>query len=153
MNKYFNILESKEKVDLLDYIVEKLREEPNIKIYVGTDSQNYGGYSHYATAVVLRYNQRGGHVLYQKIKVPRIRDHWTRLWNECQYSLDVALWLKENSPIQVEVIELDFNSVKLTESHKLVSATKGYVQSMGFNVRLKPDEMIACKAADHICRM
>lgn len=152
MNKFFKVLETNEKVELLQYVVDKLKENPHIKIYVGTDSQNYGGYTHYATAVVLRYNQRGGHVLYQRTKVARIRDHWTRLWKECELSLDVANWLAESSPIKIEAIELDYNTVKLTESHKLVSATKGYVQSMGFNVKIKPEDLIATKAADHICR-
>lgn len=150
--KYFKILESSERVELLEYIVSKLKENPHIKIYIGCDSQNYGGFTHYAVAVVLRYNQRGGHVLFNKFKVARIRDHWTRLWKECEYSLEVANWLSEQAPIKIEAIELDFNTVKLTESHKLVSATKGWVESLGYKAKLKPEEMIACKAADVICR-
>ena len=152
MNKYFKVLETNQKVDLLQYIVDKIKENPNLKIYIGTDSQNFGGFTHYATAVVLRYNQRGGHVLYQKDKMPRIYDHWTRLWKECEKSVEVAEWLREASAIGVDYIELDYNTVKITESHKLVSATRGWVESLGYRARLKPDEMIAAKAADHICR-
>lgn len=150
--RYFKILETNEQVDLLEYVVAKLKENPYIKIYVGTDSQNYGGYSHYAIAVVLRYNQRGGHVLYRREKLPRIRDHFTRLWKECEYSLEVAEWLKEVSALNVEAIELDYNTLKPTESQKLVSATRGWAESLGYKVKVKPDEMIAAKAADHICR-
>lgn len=152
MNKYFKILETKQKVDLLQYIVDKISENPHLKIYIGTDSQNFGRDTYYATAVVLRYNQRGGHVLYQTEKVPRIYNHWNRLWKECEKSVEVAQWLKESSSIGVECIELDYNTKKITESNKLVSATKGWVESLGYKARLKPDEMIACKAADHVCR-
>lgn len=152
MTRYFKILETDEKVELLDYIVKQMKVNPYLKIYVGTDSQNYGGYSHYATAIVLRCNQKGGHVLYKKEKVPRIRDHWTRLWKECELSLEVAQWLKDNTSIMVEAVELDYNTEKITESHKLVAATRGWVQSSGFTARLKPEEMIAAKAADHIVR-
>lgn len=152
MTKYFKILETNENVDLLEYVVDKMKENPHIKVYVGTDSQNYGGYSHYATAVVLRYNQRGGHVLYKKEKLPRIRDHFSRLWKEAEYSIEVAEWLRENSAVSVEAIELDYNTLKPTESHKLASATKGWCESLGYRVKIKPDEMIAAKAADHICR-
>lgn len=150
--KYFKTLELGEKVELVDYVIQKLVENKHIKIYIGTDSQNYGGFTHYATCVVLRYNQRGGHVLYNKVKVPRIRDHWTRLWKECELSVEAANWLSDNSSIKVEFLELDYNTVKITESHKLVSATRGWVESLGYKCRLKPDEMIACKAADFICR-
>lgn len=152
MNKYFKVLETHERIDLLEYVIDRLQENPHLKIYVGTDSQNYGGFTHYAIAVVLRYNQRGGHVLYQKLKVPRIRDHWSRLWKECELSLEVAEWLRENSAINIEAVELDYNTEKITESHKLVSATRGWVESLGYKAKLKPDEMIACKAADHIAR-
>lgn len=152
MSKYFKILETNETVDILTYVIDKLKENPHLRIYVGTDSQSYGGFTHYAVVVVLRYNQRGGHVLFQRIKVPRIRDHWSRLWKECELSLDVAEWLNKSSPIKIEAIELDYNTKKITESTKLVSATKGWVESLGYKARLKPDEMIACKAADHICR-
>lgn len=152
MIRYFKILETNERVDLLEYIADKIKENPYIKIYIGTDSQNYGGFTHYATAVVLRYNQRGGHVLYKREKLPRIRDHFTRLWKEAEYSLEVAQWLRDISAIGVESIELDYNSAKITESSKLVSATVGWITSLGFNVKVKPGEMIACKAADWVCR-
>ena len=153
MNKYFKILETNERVEILDYILEKLKIESSLKIYVGTDSQNYGGFTHYATCVVLRYNKRGANVLYQTLKVPRIRDHWTRLWKEADLSLELALGLREISPIHIEAIELDYNTTKITESYKLVSAAKGYCESMGFKVLLKPEELIAVKAADRQCRL
>lgn len=152
MTKYFNILETKDKVDLLEYIATKIKENPYIKIYIGTDSQNFGGSTHYATAVVLRYNHRGGNVLYKREKLPRIKDHFTRLWKEAEYSLEVAQWLNDISSIKVEAIELDYNSAKVTESSKLVSATSGWITSLGFKVKIKPDEMIAAKAADWVCR-
>lgn len=145
-------MESNKVVNLLEYVVEKLAENNHIKVYVGTDSQNYGGKTKYATCVVLRYNNRGGHVLYKEEKVDRIKDHWTRLWKEVEFSLEVANFLKEISSINVEAIELDFNNEKKTESNKLVAASKGYITSYGFKVKIKPEELIACKAADFIVR-
>ena len=150
--KYFKILETGERVELVNYVIKKLAENKHTKVYIGTDSQSYGGYTHYVTCVVLRYNSRGGHVLFNRIKVPRIRDHWTRLWKECELSIEAANWLDDNSPIKVEFVELDYNTVKITESSKLVSATKGWIESLGYKCRLKPDELIACKAADFIVR-
>lgn len=152
MVRYYQILETKQKVDILEYIAEKIKENPHLKIYVGTDSQNYGGFTHYGIAIVLRNGTKGGHVLYRKDKIPRIRDHFTRLWKEAEYSLEVAQWLRDNSAISVDMIELDYNGTKVTKSSNLVAATSGWITSLGFRVKVKPDDMIACKAADHICR-
>lgn len=152
MNKYFKVLETNEQVDLLEHIASKIAENPYLKVYVGTDSQNYGGFTHYAITVVLRDGVKGGHVLYQKYKLPRIRDHWTRLCKEFELSLEVAKWLREVSAINIEAVELDYNSKKITESYKVVDYARSVVAGWGFVVKIKPDEMIACKAADHICR-
>lgn len=146
MTKYFKVLETNERVDLLEHIAFKIGENPYLKIYIGTDSQNYGGKTQYATVVVLRNGIKGGHVLYKRESFPRIRDHWIRLWKECELSLEVAQWLKEVSAISIEAVELDYNTEKITESSKLVSATRGWLESLGFKVKIKPDEMIACKA-------
>lgn len=152
MIKYFKILETNEVVDVLEYITKKVAENKFLKIYVGTDSQNYGAFTHYGIAIVLRNETRGGHVLYRKEKLPRIRDHFTRLWKEAEYSLEVAQWLRDNSAINVDIIELDYAGVKVTKSTNLVAATSGWITSQGFKVKVKPNDMIACKAADHICR-
>ena len=152
MNKYFKILESNIRVDLVEYIGNKISENPYIKVYIGCDSQNYGGYTHYSTAIVLRSNKNGGHVLYQKEKVERIRDHWSRLWGETERSLNLANFIKENTSINIEAIELDFNNEKKTESTKLIATSKGYINSFGFNVKVKPEELVAVKAADFVCR-
>ena len=152
MNKYFKILNSTNKVDIIEYIAEKLAENPYTKVYIGCDSQNYGGFTNYSTVIVLRYNKKGGHVLYQSDKVERIRDHWSRLWGETERSLNIAKFIKENTSINIEAIELDFNNQKKTESTKLVAASKGYINSFGFNVKVKPEELIAVKAADFCCR-
>ena len=152
MLTYFKKPETNETVDLLEYCVEKIREEPNTKIFIGTDSQNRKHFTVYTTVVVFRYNLRGAHFIYQTTRVPRIRDRFSRLWKECELSVEVAEWLRENSAIRVDKIELDYNNSKQTESTALVKPTVGWIQALGYTAVTKPDQLIAIKAADMMAR-
>lgn len=152
MIRYFKKGETDETVDLLDYCVEQIKINPHVKIYLGTDSQNRRHNTVYTTVVVFRYNNRGAHFIYRTIKVPRLRDRFTRLWKECELSVEIAEWLRENSAVRIERIELDYNDLKKTESSNLVKPTTGWVTSLGYEAATKPQELIAIKAADHMCR-
>lgn len=152
MVRYFKKGETNENVDLLDYCVEKIKENPHIKIYLGTDSQNRRHNTVYTTVIVFRYNNRGAHFIYRTVRIPRIRDRFSRLWKECELSVEVAEWLKEHSAIRINTIELDYNDAKITESTQLVKPTRGWVESLGYTAATKPSELIAIKAADHMCR-
>jgi predicted RNase H-related nuclease YkuK (DUF458 family) len=81
----------------------------------------------------------------------KIRDKWTRLWKEAEYSINVAEWLTEKVNVNVE-IDLDYNSEDKYFSSRLVAPTVGWANSLGFKTNIKPDNQIATKAADHHCR-
>ena len=81
----------------------------------------------------------------------KIKDKWTRLWNEADYSLEVAEWLTKKVKVQVE-IDLDYNSQEKHFSSKLVQPVVGWAMSLGYKTNIKPDNQIATKAADHHCR-
>ena len=49
-------------------------------------------------------------------------------------------------------IDLDFNSDSQYASHKLVSASSGYITSLGFNSKVKPDLLMAAWAANVLCQ-
>ena len=46
----------------------------------------------------------------------------------------------------------DYNSDENHRSHKLISATKGWANSLGYKVNVKPNNQIATRAADHHCK-
>lgn len=151
MDKYFRTEEG-ERVNLLDHCREVLSIHPNAEILIGCDSQNSKMYSKYAVAVVFRYGNTGAHYVYTVVKVPKIRDLFTRLFKECELSLEIANFITDNTAYRVGAIELDYNNFKITKSTPLISATKGWCESLGYKVILKNGEMIACKAADRCCR-
>lgn len=137
--------------DVCDYVREMKETGANFVLYVGCDSQNYRSHTVYVTTVVFRYPGAGAHVVYRKEKVPRIEDMWTKLWGETERSVALANLLREESEVEVEQIDLDFNTDPAHPSNKLLSASAGYIQSLGFQSGAKPDLLMAAWAADALC--
>jgi predicted RNase H-related nuclease YkuK (DUF458 family) len=139
------------KFDLGQYVKEYLEQHQgeDIKIYLGCDSQNRTNITTYATTVVFHIGDSGCHVIYKKEQVPVILDMWTRLWGEAERSVSAAIYLREHG-IEINTIDLDYNDDPNKKSNKLVSAAVGYVESMGFKARIKPDLLPAVCAADDI---
>ena len=117
---------------------------------LGWDSQNISQHTNYATTVLFHIGNTGCHFLYHKEKLPKIDDMWTKLWGETTRSVEVANYLK-NHDIKVDSIDLDFNSDESYKSNKLVSASVGFVESMGFKANVKPSILPAISAADMMC--
>lgn len=150
--KYFQNEEGR-IINLNQHILEQVRENPDTKIYIATDSQNYGSKTVYAIAVVFRYGLRGAHYVYRKERLNRVRDTFSRLWKEAEYTIETASSITNEIPIKIEALEFDYNQKKVTKSTNLIPAVTGWAKSLGYNVLVKPDEMIAAKAADHVCRL
>lgn len=149
----FQKLTGDNKVEIASYIKEyiKSNKNSNLRIYIGCDSHNKGVYTTYVTTVVIHIGEAGCHVLFQREKVNRINDLWTKLWNEVERSVALAMYLRENG-INIHNIDLDLNSDEKHASNKLVSAATGYVQSMGIKPRIKPDLLPAVNAADNLSK-
>lgn len=137
--------------ELAEYVHEFLEKNKgyDVKIYLGCDSQNKSTNTTYATTVVFHVENTGCHVIYKKEEVPVIRTMWDRLWKETEKSVDTALYLRENG-IEVSTIDLDYNIDPIHKSSKLVASAVGYVESLGFKARVKPDLLPAVYAADDI---
>ncbi len=141
--------------ELQDYVHEylKLNSHLNIKIYLGTDSQNKLNKTTYATTLVFHLGDAGCHVIYTKdiVNLIPIKDYYHRLWGEVERSVNVALYLR-GYDIEVDQIGLDLNSDPNRKSNALVSSSRGYVEAYGFTCKIKPDILPACCAADGLAR-
>lgn len=139
--------------DIANYLKTFLSTIPKSKIYVGTDSQNKDDYTIFVTAIVVHINSNsGGHVLYTKDKLPRIKDKFQRLWDEVQRSVDVANYLRFECGLEIESIDLDLNSNIKWDSNKILKSAVGYVESLGYTAKFKPNETYATRVADTLCR-
>ena len=151
MNRVFKKVEGDAVFDIVNHTIDILKECPYVEIHIGTDSQNHRRNTVYVTAIAYRFGNRGVHYIYHKQKVKKIRDKWTRLWNECEYSVEVAKWLSSKISVKIE-IDLDFNSQEKHFSSRLVGPAVGWVNSLGYKANIKPDNQIATRAADYHCR-
>ena len=140
-----------ERVDTVKHTLEIMKFYPYAEIHIGTDSQNINKETCYTTVIAYRLGSRGVHYIFSKQKREIIRDMWTRLWKEAEYSVDVAEWLTKKIALKVE-IDMDYNEDKSYKSHKLISAAKGWANSLGYKVNVKPNNQIATRAADYHCK-
>jgi predicted RNase H-related nuclease YkuK (DUF458 family) len=147
----FKKLTDSRTFDLASYVKVYLENNKyhDIKMYMGCDSQNRNGKTTYATTLVCHVSSSGCHVIYQKEVMPEIKDMWTRLWKECEKSVEVALYLREHG-IEIDTVDLDYNIDPAKKSNKLVKAAVGYVNGFGFRARYKPDLLPGVYAADNI---
>lgn len=138
--------------DVCDYVLYMQSSGLPFLLHVGCDSQNHRNHTVYVTTVVFRFPRSGAHVIYHKEKVPKIRDLWTKLWGETERSVALAHLLRDEVDAHVEQIDLDFNSDPSHPSNKVLSASAGYVQSLGFQSGAKPGLLMAAWAADALCQ-
>lgn len=149
---YFRKIIDENEFELSAYVNKYLVDRPKkgIKIHIGCDSQNIGSLTHYVTTVVFHIGNSGCHFIYKKEKVVKIEDLWTKLWGETTRSVTTATYLKEKG-VKIHSVDLDFNSDENHQSNKLVSASVGFVESLGFKANIKPSILPAISAADMLC--
>ena len=73
------------------------------------------------------------------------------MWKETELSIQIAQELKSNKKISLE-IDMDYNEDNRFYSNKLVSVAKGWANSLGFKVNIKPYRQIATSAADYLSK-
>jgi predicted RNase H-related nuclease YkuK (DUF458 family) len=147
----FQIMGTHKRVFLFNYIDTLLSADPSSELHIGCDSQNFRQHTVYVTAVVLRFPGNGAHVLYQKERVPIIRDLWTKLWGETERSVNLAESIKEKVGIRAHQIDLDYNTDPAYPSNKLLNASTGYITSLGYESKAKPNLLMAVWAANYLC--
>jgi len=150
-HRKFQVMGGRLKHDVCDYITA-MTGESDVEVHVGCDSQNHKRHTVYVTTVVFRFPNNGAHVIYRRERVPKILDMWTKLWGETERSVALANLILEECNLRVAQIDLDFNSDSKYASHKLVSASSGYITSLGFDSKVKPDLLMAAWAANVLCQ-
>ena len=150
-DRKFTVMGGRLKHDVCEYITA-MTSESEVEVHVGCDSQNHKRHTVYVTTVVFRFPNNGAHVIYRRERVPKILDMWTKLWGETERSVELANLILEECSLRVHQIDLDFNSDSKFASHKLVSASSGYITSLGFNSKVKPDLLMAAWAANVLCQ-
>ena len=140
-----------ERIAPVNHTLEIMKNYPYAVIHIGSDSQNVNKETCYTTVIAYGLGTRGVHYIFSKSRREIINDMWTRLWKEAEYSIDIAEWLTKKITLKVE-IDMDYNGDENFKSHKLISAAKGWANSLGYKVNVKPYNQIATRAADYHCK-
>lgn len=139
------------RIDPIRHTRKILKENPFVDIHIGTDSQSFAKRTKYITVIAYRFGNRGVHYILTKKGYPQIKDLWTRLWKETEMSVGVAEWIKSALNIRAE-IDMDYNEDESFKSNKLVNVSRGWANSLGYKVNIKPHGQIATRAADYHCK-
>ena len=156
-----------------DYFKAK-REEllgDEFEIFIGTDSQRVrrGRLTLYATVICLYTVGKGAHIIYTRTKRDDIGPTsrkvggrkgsdpmlFQRLWWEVDYTTQVANYLKDNGVFighGVAQVHLDISANPENKSNAVYKSAVGYVESMGYSARVKPNSVAASYAADFMVR-
>lgn len=145
------------KVNLVNFCLQQFEAHPNCKLYVGTDSQRKknkkkrggSGGIVFITVVAVRYGKNGASFVYNKQHLDRMTPE-EKLRTEMNMTMAYVDELEKNE-ILVDFIEFDYNEEAKWLSNKMVNEATGWAKGVGYKTLIKPDELIAVKAANHLC--
>jgi predicted RNase H-related nuclease YkuK (DUF458 family) len=123
-----------------------------IKVCIGTDSQVHGLETEFATVILLLRKGKGG---YMFISSDRTRQRMTikeRMLHEVSKSIEIAYHLCplfDQYKTELEV-HADINTNPRFGSNTALSEAMGYILSMGFTFKAKPDAVAASCCANKV---
>lgn len=124
----------------------------NLKVCIGSDSQVRGGCVEYATVIVFLREKKGGFMFIQNSRENRKMSLRERMIFEVSKSIEVAYALcdlldKHNVELEVHA---DINTDPHFESNIALKEAMGYILSMGFEFKAKPDAFASSSCADKV---
>ncbi|WP_442590388.1 ribonuclease H-like YkuK family protein [Pedobacter sp. AW31-3R] len=135
--------------------VEKaiIRESENgfhLKVCIGTDSQVKGPSTDFATVIVLLREHHGGFMYIHQEKTTQKMSIKERMLVEVQKSIETAYSvcdLLDLYDVDLEV-HADINTSPMFKSNKALNEAMGYILSMGFIFKAKPEAFASSTCAD-----
>jgi predicted RNase H-related nuclease YkuK (DUF458 family) len=123
-----------------------------IKVCIGTDSQVYGTETEFATVIVLLRKGRGGFMFINNDRSKQKMSLKERLLLEVSRSIEIAYHLcpvfdKYGTELEVHA---DINTNPRFGSNTALSEAMGYILSMGFTFKGKPDAPAASCCANYV---
>lgn len=123
-----------------------------MKVCIGTDSQVIGEEVHFATVIVFLREKRGGFMFISNDRMTRKMTLRERMILEVGRSVEVAYslcHLLDAHDVALEV-HADINTDPAFESNTALKEAMGYILSMGFVFKAKPDAFASSSCADKV---
>jgi predicted RNase H-related nuclease YkuK (DUF458 family) len=141
------ILEEVEKV-----LIRETEANNRLKVCIGTDSQVYGTVTDFATVIVFIREQRGGFMFIHTEKNKNPMSLKERLLSEVNKSIEIAYQLcslLDKYKVELEV-HADINTSPNFKSNTSLHEAMGYILSMGFVFKAKPEAFASSYCANKI---
>ena len=121
-----------------------------LKVCIGTDSQVKGDVIDFATVIVFLREQRGGFMFIHQERSSQKMSIKERMLNEVQKSIDIAYQLcgmLDAYHVDLEV-HADINTNPMFKSNQALHEAMGYILSMGFVFKAKPEAFASSYCAN-----
>ncbi len=133
-------------------IIDETAKGFKLKICIGTDSQVRGEVVEFATVIVFLREKKGGFMFISNYKLKQEMGIRERMIAEVARSVDVAyslcdLFDQYNIALEVHA---DINTDPHFKSNTALSEAMGYILSMGFVFKAKPDAFASSSCADKV---
>ncbi|MBK9107423.1 MAG: hypothetical protein IPM92_03325 [Saprospiraceae bacterium] len=133
-------------------IVRETEQGYKLKLCIGTDSQTRGNHVDFATVIVFLREGRGGFMFIHHSSTRSNMGLKERMITEVAKSIEVAYQLcdlLENYHIALEV-HADINTDPGFKSNTALREAMGYILSMGFIFKAKPEAFASSYCADKV---
>lgn len=130
-----------------------VRESDNgyrLKVCIGTDSQVKGAFTDFATVIVLLREHHGGFMYIHQEKTAQKMSIKERMLVEVQKSIETAYSICDLLDLYHVDLEVhaDINTNPMFKSNKALNEAMGYILSMGFIFKAKPEAFASSTCAD-----
>lgn len=131
-------------------IIRETRNGFKLKVCIGTDSQVKGALTDFATVIVLLREQHGGFMYIAQDKTTQKMGIKERMLVEVQKSIETAYSICDLLDIYDVDLEVhaDINTNPMFKSNKALNEAMGYILSMGFIFKAKPEAFASSACAD-----
>jgi predicted RNase H-related nuclease YkuK (DUF458 family) len=140
-------------VDEVEALIIAEQEKGNkLKVCIGTDSQVTGLVTEFATVIVFQRQQKGGFMLISSDVTKQTMSIKERMLLEVSKSIDIAYKLCDLLDLYEVDLEVhaDINTNPNFKSNTALSEAMGYILSMGFVFKAKPDAFASSYCANRI---
>jgi len=140
-------------IDEVEQIIISETEKGNkLKVCIGTDSQVTGLVTEFATVIVFLREKRGGFMLISSEKTKQVYSIKERMLLEVSKSIEIAYQLCDLLDLYDVALEVhaDINTNPNFKSNTALSEAMGYILSMGFVFKAKPDAFASSYCANKI---
>ncbi|MFM6976563.1 MAG: ribonuclease H-like YkuK family protein [Sphingobacteriaceae bacterium] len=139
---------------ILEEVEQTIEREYNLgnklKVCIGTDSQVKGAQTDFATVIVFLREQKGGFMYIHQERTTQKMSIKERMLAEVQKSIEIAYQLCDLLDLYEVDLEVhaDINTNPMFKSNQALHEAMGYILSMGFVFKAKPEAFASSACAN-----